>query len=136
MGAAARFAGSKTITSSADWHETKARPAVPAKTTSQGSSRVLSVARTENVERSTMLTEAETWLTTQASVLDRARTETGSSPTGTAAIGASESPRIANTSRRASAVFTASRRVPSGVSVIGWTCGDSQLTKAAAGAWA
>ncbi len=58
---------------------TKALP--PAKTTSAGSSSVCRVRTTTPVLRSTMLTSSLTRFTTQASLLERARTVTGSTPT-------------------------------------------------------
>lgn len=69
-------------------------------------------------------------LTTQASALPRARTLTGSMPTGIDANGVRLPSAAAtlNTSRRWSAVLTASRRLPSGVSSSGWTCALSQAT--------
>ena len=59
-------------------------------------------------DRSTMLTESEIWLTTQASPFVRARTDTGSSPTGTDPRRTGTPPETSYTSSRASAVFTAS----------------------------
>ena len=129
-GAAARFAGSKTSTSLVCEQDTNARRGVPAKTTSQGSSLVSRVARTWPLVRSTTLIESETWFTTQASSSVRARTETGSTPTGTAMSGTGEDPLTSRTSRTPSAVLTASRRCPSGVRSSGETCGVSKLTKA------
>ena len=84
-GGAARSAGSKTRTWLTCPQETKARCGLPAKTTSAGSSPVASVATTRKVARSTMLTLSETWFTTHASPSLRARTDTGSRPTGMAA---------------------------------------------------
>src|SRR5438105_3659584 len=78
----------------------------------------------------TPLTESEMLLTTQASVLVRARTETGSRPTGTDPTFTGVPLAIEKTSSRLSAVLTARRRAPSGVVHRGeppW--GVSQLTK-------
>ena len=130
LGAAARFAGSKTSTSLVCEQDTKARRGVPAKTTSQGSSLVSRVARTWPLVRSTTLIESETWFTTQASSSVLARTETGSTPTGIAMIGVGVEPLTSRTSRTPSAVLTASRRCPSGVRSRGETWGVSKLTKA------
>ncbi|MFZ9880819.1 MAG: hypothetical protein ACO3QC_05400, partial [Phycisphaerales bacterium] len=60
---------------------TNARSGLPAKTTSQGSSPVSSVAFSDIDARSTIDTVSETWFTTHASPEVRARPETGSSPT-------------------------------------------------------
>jgi hypothetical protein len=99
-GAAARFAGSNTSTVFACEHETKARFGVPAKTTSHGSSSVASVAtHVARARGRRLLTESEMWFTTQASVLVRARTETGSRPTGIDAMRHRLSAREARTPR-------------------------------------
>ena len=128
-GAAERSSGSKTSTVFAWEHDTKARWGVPAKTTSVGSSSVDRVARTLRLFRSTTLMLSDTWLTTHASRLVRARTETGSSPTTTENAGARDGPPVRSTSSRLSGVLTASRSPPSGVASSGLTWGDSQLTK-------
>ena len=59
--------------------------AVPAKTMSRGSSPTSSVrtVRAGDVERSTIETLSDRWFTTQTSLVVRAATATGSSPTGT-----------------------------------------------------
>ena len=130
-GAAVRFNGSKTISLLACAPVTNARCGVPANATSAGSSSVCSVATTLIVLRFTMLTLSEIWLTTHASVFVRARTETGSSPTGTEPrlTGIDEVLEMSKTSSLPSAVFTARSFLPSGVTSSGWTCGVSQLTK-------
>src|SRR4029079_12411944 len=92
-----------------------------ANTTSLGSSPTRSVARTFSVVRSTMLTSSDSVFTTQASVFERAATDTGSSPTGTSATRTGEGPVTSNTLRRLSGVFTTSTREPSGVIASGWT---------------
>src|ERR1700741_503241 len=130
-----RLATSKISTVFACEHEMKARSGVPPNTTSQGSSSHLSVATTLRVERRTMLTLSETWLTTHTSSFVRARTETGSSPTGTLESGARPAPLGSTPSSRAPAVFTARSFEPSGVRSSGWTWGVSQFTKAP-GDWA
>ena len=128
-GAAPGLAGSNTSTLLAWEHDTKARAGRPAKTTSQGSSSVASVATTRSEPRSTTLTLSDTWFTTQASLSERARTETGSSPTGTAPSGCRHAPLASKTSRRLSAVLTANSRAPLGVRSSGCTWGVSQFTK-------
>ena len=61
----------------------------------------------------------------------RARTDTGSSPTGTEPIltGMDEVLEMSKTSSLPSAVLTARSFLPSGVTSSGCTCGVSQLTK-------
>jgi hypothetical protein len=135
VAAALRSEGLKTWTTPAE-QETNARCGVPAKTTSRGSSLVLRDFTTFMVMRLTTLTVSERVLTTQASLLPRARTVAGSMPTGTDPIHAGEAPlpptpppaRV-KTSRVPAAVLTTRRREPSGVSSMGWTWGVSQLTK-------
>src|SRR5581483_8385062 len=110
----------------------------PANTMSRGSSPTSSVAVTRGglvpVGSSwTTLTLSERWLTTHTSVLVRAATATGSSPTGTLALWA-RSPvpgSTASTSRRLSGVSTAKRRVPSGERASGRTGPLSNVTNPA-----
>ena len=104
----------------------KARvPPVPAKTMSRGSSPTSSVRTTRGgvAPTSTTLTLSERWFTTQTSLFDRAATATGSRPTGTDACGVS-APVPGSTekiSSWSSGVFTAKRRVPSGLIASGRT---------------
>ncbi len=76
-----------------------------------------------------MLMVSERWLTTQACVSLRAATVTGSRPTGIDAwCWIPPSSDTANTSRRASGVFTTRSVPPEGVRAIGWTWEDSKFT--------
>src|SRR5919106_3351991 len=79
-----------------------------------------------------MLMLSETWLATHASSRVRGLTDTGSMPTGTS-LNNVRSPDVdtSKTDNRASGVFTAKRRVPSGDSRIGFVCAASKLTKLA-----
>src|SRR5215213_2163506 len=95
-----------------------ARPG-PAKITSVGSSPTSMVRTTLPVARSTMLTESESQLTTQASRSLRAATLTGSKPTGISAVSTGPPGVSWKTESEAAGVLTASRRVPSGVSASG-----------------
>ena len=124
----AGFAGSSTTTELVSGSDTKARSGEPANATSAGSSPTLMVRVTRSVVRSTTLTESEIWFTTHASVLLRARTETGSSPTLTEPRRLKVLPATSNTSRRLSGVFTTSSVAPFGVTSTEWVCGDSQFT--------
>src|SRR5436190_5588123 len=65
---------------------------------------------------------------THASVFVRARTVTGSMPTGIDPAFTGVPDAIEKTSRRPSARFTASNLFPSGVIARGETCGVSQFT--------
>ena len=77
-----------------------------------------------------MLMLSETSLTTQASSLFRGFTETGSMPTGISARRRGlDGWETSKTETRASGVFTAKSRVPSGESRIGLVCFPSKLTK-------
>ncbi len=125
---AAGFAVSTTATRSAIESETNAFCGTPANTTSDGSSPMRMVRRTRIDARSTMLTESEIWFTTHASPLPRARTLTGSRPTGTEPRLVGMPPTTSYTSSRASAVFTTRSVWPFGVRSIGCDCGDSQFT--------
>ena len=127
--AAPGFAASTTATRSGMPSDTNARCGVPANTTSAGSSPTSTVRRTRSEARSTMLTESEIWLTTHASPLPRARTLTGSRPTGTDPRRTGALPVTSKTSSRASAVLATRSSRPSGVTSIGCACGDSQLMK-------
>src|SRR5262249_61604685 len=68
-------------------------PPVPANTMSRGSSQVSSVRLTRHspavASNATTLTLSDRWLTTQASVLVRTATATGSRPTGTSSASVS-----------------------------------------------
>src|SRR6266404_3819978 len=128
VGAAARFDGSYTATAFSCATLMKARCGLPANTTSQGSSPGPIVATTFRDTRLTMLTVSEILFATHASVLLRARTDTGSRPTGTDAVHTGSAPPSVKISRRASAVFVTSSVVPSGVISTGCTGGVSQLT--------
>ena len=128
-GATLRSFGSKTQTSFSWLTETNARSGVPAKTQSPGSSPVSIVATTFPDVRSTTLTESLIEFTTHASVFERARTDTGSRPTGIVVTGTAEPEEMSKTSSRASARFTASSVLPSGVMSIGCTGGVSQLVQ-------
>ena len=121
--------GSKATTRFDAASETKARgDFAPANTTSAGSSPTAIVRTTRMVARSTTLTESETWLTTHASPLERARTDTGSTPTATEPRRTGRPAMMLNTSSCPSAVLAASSVWPSGVMSSGCTCGDSKLT--------
>ncbi len=74
-----------------------------------------------------MLIESERWFTTHASLSVRARTDTGSSPTGTERTQTGAEPEASKISSRLSAVFTARSSEPPGVSVMGETWGVSQF---------
>ena len=128
-GDAAVFAGSMTISVRACAHDTQARRGEPANTTSAGSSSVAIVFTTVPRSRSTTLIVSDRWLTTQASVFEATRTETGSMPTLTTVERDTRSAATSKISRVPAAVFTASRRLPSGVSSSGWTWGASKLAK-------
>src|SRR5918996_5637851 len=80
----------------------------------------------------TTLMLSETWFTTHASSRVRGLTDTGSMPTGTSRNNV-RSPDVdtSKTDNRASGVFMAKRRVPSGDSRIGFVCAASKLTKLA-----
>ena len=92
-GAVAGEAGSRTFTSLVPETQTKANSLCwPANTTSVGSSPTSIVRTVLKRLRSTTLTESESQFTTQASLLLRAATLTGSSPTGISAISVSAFP--------------------------------------------
>ena len=74
---------------------------------------------------STTLTLLEILLTTQAWVLENARTVTGSSPTLITLSSVRLLPLIEKISRSLFGVLTASNFVPSGVMSSGWTWADS-----------
>src|SRR5262245_28590770 len=114
----------------------KARlPPVLANTMSRGSSPTRSVRVTRGglLPTSTMLIESERWLTTQTSVLERAATATGSSPTGTEPAWVRPAPETEKISRRLSGVLVAKSRVPSGDRASGRTCPVSHVVNAATG---
>src|ERR1700733_3568258 len=99
--------------------ETYAEP--PAKTTSWGSSPTLMVSVTTPSETDTTLTLPETSFTTQASLLVRGFTETGSTPTGISAINAGVAGCVTlKTDNVPFGVLTAKRRVPSADRRIGF----------------
>src|SRR5439155_7850933 len=77
----------------------------------------------------TTLTESDTWLTTHTSSPLRGLHDTGSTPTGISASSRGDDGLVAtsNTDSRASGVFTANSRVPSGDSRIGFVCDPSKL---------
>src|SRR5271169_3981028 len=102
----------------------KARvPPSPPKTMSLGSSPTRSVRATCGglVLTSTMLTLSETWLTTQTSLLVRAATATGSSPTYTEAAKERPPGATAKTSSEPFAVLATKSWLPSGESATGRT---------------
>ncbi len=102
----------------------KARvPPGPPKTMSLGSSPTRSVRTTCGgvVLVSTTLTLSETWLTTQTSVLVRAATATGSTPTYTELTAVRPAAETAKTSSDELAVLATKRWVPSGERVTGRT---------------
>src|SRR5688572_25911260 len=77
---------------------------------------------------------SETSFTTHASSLLLGFTDTGSIPTGISAIRIGLFGfEISKTERRASGVFTANNRVPSGETRTGLTCFPSKLTRFCAG---
>src|SRR5882724_3715023 len=86
-------AGSKALTSLGPDTQTKANSFCwPANATSVGSSPTSNVRVVLKPPRSTTLTDSDSQFTTQASLLLRAATLTGSSPTGISAISVSEFP--------------------------------------------
>src|ERR1043166_8096554 len=92
-GVAAGVAGSKTFTALKPETQTNADSlSWPANTTSVGSSPTSKLRETLKRLRSTTLTESDSQFTTQASLLLRAATLTGSSPTGISAISANALP--------------------------------------------
>src|ERR1041385_457727 len=99
----------------------------PANRTSVGSSPTSIVRVTLPVERATTLTESDIQLTTQASRLVRAATLTGSRPTGISAVRTGAPDTNWKIDNVALGVFTASKRVPSGVRAKGWICGPSKF---------
>src|SRR5688572_18984788 len=123
-----RVSGSKTSTAFSIAHETNARSGSPAKTTSAGASKVGIVASTCSFARSTMLTESETWLTTQTSFEVRNRTETGSRPTGTLPMDRGATPVTSKTSRRASGRLQTTSVERSGLRATRLTGAVSKLT--------
>src|SRR6185369_272778 len=83
-------------------------------------------------ETDTTLMLSESSFTTHASSLFRGFTDTGSRPTGISAMRMGfEGLEVSNTESRASGVFTANSRVPSGESRTGAVCLPSKLTKVA-----
>src|SRR3954468_3414958 len=99
-----------------------ARPDAPANTMSRGSSPTSSVRVTCGVPDSvTTLTLSDRWLTTQTSVLLRAATATGSSPTGTRDENVSPLAVTLKMSSVAFGVLTANSLVRSGEIAIGRT---------------
>ena len=124
-----RVVGSKAFTWSSPLTQTNALRGLPANAMSVGSSPTRTVALTLRVLRSTTLTSSESWFTTQAVLSFCARTETGSSPTGTSPSVSSVPAPIAKTSRRASGVFSARSLDPSGVIASGWVCNVSKFRK-------
>src|SRR4030095_704811 len=105
-----------------DLHSFPTRRSSDLKTTRRASSAVPSVKTTAPCDSDTMLTESGTLFTTQTSSDVRARTETGSMPTGIpwvswGALGVDRE----KTDNRPASVSTASSFVPSVESRIGWT---------------
>ena len=98
---------------------------------SRGSSQVSSVRTTRGGtdETSTMLTLSDRWFTTHTSVLERAATALGSSPTWTEPAWLSVPAFTSKISSRLSGVLTANRRLPSGDSASGRTCPVSKFVK-------
>jgi hypothetical protein len=87
-------------------------------------------------ERETMLIVSETWLTTQASSVERGWTETGPIPTGISVSKTGADWVTSNTESRASGVLTAKRRVPSADNRIGFVWAASKFTNDAGFTWA
>ena len=129
----ARFAGSKTWIISCSAQLTKTLIGDPAKTTSEGSFSVVTLRTVAFKARSTMLMSSLMVFTTHTSLLVRARTVTGSMPTGMLALCKSPVAVMLKTSSVLFAVFTASNFVPSGVFSIGCTWADSKFTKSLSG---
>src|SRR3954453_8883303 len=127
-----RWTGSNTCTQSSFAQEMKARPGEPAKTTSAGPDRVSNVAVTRRFVTSTMLIEDEMWFTTQSSFVVRNRTETGSTPTGTASNARGMPKETSNNSMRPSGTLQTARVRPSELNATGWTGAVSKFTKEAA----
>src|SRR5262249_24446511 len=115
-GLASGALGSYTLTWERPETQTKADWLwAPAKTISVGSSPTSIVRVTLPAPRSTMLTESDSQFVTQASLLLRAATLTGSSPVGISLERIGVAPVKSNTDRLLVGLFTTSKRVPSGV---------------------
>ena len=83
-------------------------------------------------ETETTLTLSETSFTTHASSLESGFTETGSRPTGISAMSTGlDGLETSKTESRASGVFTANSRVPSGERRTGAVCLPSKFRKVA-----
>src|SRR5437899_8148334 len=109
--------------------ETYARNGEPAKTTSAGVVSVSMVAVTRSVGISTTLIASEIWLTTQASLLLRNRTETGSMPTAAMPTATRLLDVMSKSSSVPSAKLQTATLRASGLMAIGRTGAVSKLTK-------